>query len=657
MKHGLTIDAMFNLTSVAAPTINVQGTEIVYNATTINKAENKYFTQLYLYDIATKVTRQLTEIPAQHYAASWSPDGSQIAFLSTRAGKAQLFLLAKSGGEASQLTTGDAAVSTMLWAPDGKSIFFVTKVKDAGKEDTPNYDADKLTARVVEDIVYRKDTVGYIDTNSHAQIFQLDLASKTVTQLTTFDTDCSLCDIHPDGTKILYSRAVVPTDPFDFNQAIYELDLVTKTERNLTASRTLQAFRFATYAPDGNFIAITGADGSYNSSQLIGLYIYDVSTTELTQLFKEADITLTDFGSGDFKQKTNSRAIVWKNDSSGVFAQVSNYGRVAIYEINLDDSYTELLNEQEQVFDFTFTAPQDKIIAAITTPTSPNEIYLIDMVTKERTRITSFNDVYLADKVMSPYEEVTYTAADGGVIHGFLVKPVNFDATKTYPLIYNIHGGPHVMHAFSFFHEVQVMANDGYAILLINPRGSHGYGQVHADGVLGHYGEGDYTDLMTALDCVIAENTWIDVERLHVTGGSYGGFMTNWIVTQTNRFRSAATQRSYCNVLSKAGCSDIGYHYTAWEMDTDIMDFDKFWQHSPLAYVKNVRTPLLFIHSENDYRCPISEAEQFFTFLKIMKQKTKFYRFPESSHELSRGGYPTLREERLQAIMSWFAEH
>ena len=656
-KQGLSIDALFELTSVAAPVIHPDGNKIVYNATTLSKSENKYFTQLYAYDRATKQTEQLTEIAAQHYAANWSPDGTKLLFLSTRNEVAQLFMLTHTSGEARQLTFGENAVSSALWSPDSKTIYFTTKIKDVDAEKTLKPESDAITARVIEDIVYRKDGIGYIDTHSHTQIFALSLETKKIRQLTFFNDDCTLCDIHPDGTKLLYRRATAPNDAFDFNTGIYELTIETAQEVNVTATYQLQAFTHAYYSPDGLNIALLGTHLGYNSSQVLNLYVYHTTQQEIRQLFGAADITLTDFGSGDFIQKSHSQPIVWKNDGTGVFIQTSNYGRVGIYEVNLDDSYHIFLEEMEQIFDFTFSADQQTLVAAITNPTMPNNIFVIDCKTKERQCITAFNDDYLADKILSAYQEVTYKAEDGGVIHGFLVKPVAFQADKKYPLIYNIHGGPHVMHAASFFHEVQVMAARGYAVLLINPRGSHGYGQAHTNGVLGKYGAGDYTDLMSALDNVITDNNWIDVEHLHVTGGSYGGFMTNWIVTQTNRFRSAATQRSYCNVLSKGGCSDIGYYYTAWEMDTDIMDFEKFWKHSPLAYVKNVQTPLLFIHSENDYRCPISEAEQFFTYLKILKQKTKFYRFPDSSHGLSRIGIPSLRAERLTAIMEWFEEN
>lgn len=202
--------------------------------------------------------------------------------------------------------------------------------------------------------------------------------------------------------------------------------------------------------------------------------------------------------------------------------------------------------------------------------------------------------------------------------------------------------------------EFQILAAEGYAVLYVNPRGSHGYGQDFVNAVRGDYGGSDYQDLMLAVDYVLAEFEFINETRLGVTGGSYGGFMTNWIVGHTNRFKAAVTQRSISNWISFYGVSDIGYYFTEWQIDGDFRDVDKLWKHSPLAYVEKVETPLLILHSEKDYRCPIEQAEQLYISLKRLGKETKFVRFPEENHELSRSGKPSLRKNRLNYIVEWF---
>jgi len=284
----------------------------------------------------------------------------------------------------------------------------------------------------------------------------------------------------------------------------------------------------------------------------------------------------------------------------------------------------------------------------------PANVYVLESNTE--TCLTDYNQELLAEVFLSEPEEFWYKGVDGWDIQGWMMKPIGFEEGKTYPLITQIHGGPHTQYGCSFFHEYQMLASSGFGVMITNPRGSHGYGQTFVDAVRGDYGGKDYGDLMLAVD--YAENLpWVDKDRLGVTGGSYGGFMTNWIVGQTNRFKGAVTQRCISNWMSFYGVSDIGYYFTEYEVGGNPWDnVEMMLKHSPITYVKNVKTPLLIIHSEQDMRCPIEQSEQTYVYLKRLGVKTRLVRFPGANHNLSRTGKPKLRLERLAHIAGWFAE-
>jgi dipeptidyl aminopeptidase/acylaminoacyl peptidase len=240
-------------------------------------------------------------------------------------------------------------------------------------------------------------------------------------------------------------------------------------------------------------------------------------------------------------------------------------------------------------------------------------------------------------------------------LEGFLPKPVGFEPERRYPLVLNIKGGPGGMWGHQWFHEFQMLAAAGYAVVFTNYRGSTGYGHAFQSAVRLDYGGADYRDNMLLLEAALARHDWIDAERLFVTGGSHGGFLTNWITTQTDRFRAAVTQRSTTNRYNLFGTSDLVWSYSEWEFDGlpfDNVDF--YFERSPISHVERVSTPLLILHSERDYRCPIEQAEQLYFALKRLRRTVEFVRFPEESHNLSRSGRPDRRRERLRRISGWF---
>lgn len=273
------------------------------------------------------------------------------------------------------------------------------------------------------------------------------------------------------------------------------------------------------------------------------------------------------------------------------------------------------------------------------------------------TRLTTFNAGAIENYDVSTPETFTFTNEVGDTVRGWTMKPIDFDPKAKYPVILDIHGGPKGVYGSVFFHEMQYWAACGYAVIFCNPTGSDGKGARFAD-IRGKYGTVDYRDIMTFVDKCLEQNPWMDADRMGVTGGSYGGFMTNWIIGHTDRFKAAAAQRSISNWLSKSNTTDIGYYFNADQIgETTWSGPDKLWWHSPLKYADRVRTPTLFIHSDEDYRCWIAEGIQMFTALKYHGVEARMCIFRGENHELSRSGLPKHRIRRLEEITRWFDEH
>jgi len=284
------------------------------------------------------------------------------------------------------------------------------------------------------------------------------------------------------------------------------------------------------------------------------------------------------------------------------------------------------------------------------------ELYGIEKDGTE-TRLTTFNAGAIDGYEISTPETFTFTNEVGDTIRGWVMKPVDFDPKAKYPVILDIHGGPKTVYGSVFFHEMQYWAACGYAVIFCNPTGSDGKGARFAD-IRGKYGTVDYRDIMTFVDICLAQNPWMDAERMGVTGGSYGGFMTNWIIGHTDRFKAAVSQRSISNWLSKSNTTDIGYYFNADQIGaTPWSDPEKLWWHSPLKYADRVRTPTLFLHSDEDYRCWLAEGIQMFTALKYHGVEARMCIFRGENHELSRSGLPKHRVRRLEEITKWFDEH
>ena len=654
---------LFKIQSVSNPQLSPDNQEAVFIKTNIDEKENKYFSEIFHLNLDTKKVTQWTFGKERISSPKWSPNGEQVAFLSNRNETNQLFIINKTGGEAKKVTSVESGINSFVWSPCGEKIWITSSLKEGATFTDPadkakeEKDKEKPTAYAVDKMRYKMDGLkghGLRKQQVYSQIGILSLKDESIEQFTEGNHSHSINDISPDGKKVIIGVNRDEQNDYNFNQPLIMVDVETKKETVLVDHEGY--YGGAAFSYDGRYVAYAGSDATYKNATHSNVYIYDIENGLTQNLTESIDAPVGDYAVADTQQGINSPSVIWTG-ANDLYFQLSNLGDVQLYYASLDGAIYPASPEGEHVYDYAISKDGQLGIIAVSNPTFPGELFVYEISKGERTQVTHFNDEWLSEVKLSKAEPVVYTSTNDLQVHGWLMKPANFEENKKYPLIVEIHGGPHTMYANSFFHELQLLAAQGYGVLYVNPRGSHGYSQDFVDGVRGDYGGGDYEDIMAGLDYVLAEKTWIDADRLGVTGGSYGGFMTNWIVGHTKRFKAAVTQRSISNWISFFGVSDIGYYFTPWQIGTDMIDPEKLWEHSPLKYAKNVETPLLILHSELDFRCPIEQAEQLYITLKSMGKETSFVRFPDNNHNLSRTGTPNLRIERLDHMVSWFEKY
>lgn len=654
--RGIEAEDLYRLASVTDPRLSPDGTKAAFVHTTMSKEKNDYVSNIFVLDLPTGEYEQWTYGKDRNTAPRWSPDGKKLAFVSNRTDKNQIYVMPVTGGEARPVTKLKNGATNPVWSPDSKTIAFHAVVKsgeplEATEKEEENKKKEPEPVEVTK-MKYKADTVG-LYTGKYQQLALLDVETEKVELLTEEERHHTVLDWSPDGRYLVFSADYSEDEDFSFIQDIYLYDLETKEKRNLTNGQGL--FFDGKFSSDGRYVAMIGNDFTYKNATLNGVWLYDLENQELKNISQSWDIPVGDYVAADFQQGAVSPGIIWTGDSSGIYFTASESGSVNLYFTDLAGNYRAVTKEEGHLFGVSLTA--GKAVATVSYPVEPSEVYSIDLSTGKLDKLTSFNKKALENIELSRPESFTYKSVDDWTVHGWIMKPVGFEERKKYPLILEIHGGPHTMYANTYFHEMQMLAAQGFAVLYVNPRGSHGYGQQFVDAVRGDYGGKDYEDLMAAVDYALETFDFIDETRLGVTGGSYGGFMTNWIVGHTNRFKAAVTQRSISNWISFYGVSDIGYYFNEWQHLLDKNDFEGLWKISPLRYVDQIETPLLILHSEEDLRCPIEQAEQLYIALKHRRKTTKLIRFPKSNHELSRSGIPNLRMRRLHYIKDWFIEY
>ncbi|MDT0159880.1 MULTISPECIES: S9 family peptidase [Bacillus] len=657
-KNTIASKDLHHLKSAADPQLAPNGKDCVYTETVILEEKDAYSSNLYYINMEDQSAPvQWTFGTWRNHSPRWSHDGRQVAFVSNRSGKNQIHILSTAGGEARQLTYCKNGAGNPVWSPDGSRIAFTVSLgegesvndREGGEEKD-----EKPAPLEVNKMRYKSDAQGFWN-GKFTHIAIADTNTGNIEQVTEGEDDYSLQSWSPDGKHLAVTADLSGDKDFSYGSDAYLINLETKEQEKITQGTGY--FGNITWSPDSRYLGLIGHEREFENATLSKAWVYDREQRELRCLTADTDLLIGDYAIGDFQQGAVSPGLLWSNDNRSFYFIATDNGSTAVYYGTVEGELFPALLDRQHVYGLSTGGNNDRAVVAISKPDHPGDLFLLEITTGKLEQLTAVNSEFLEKTGLSAAEPIEFTSADGWDLHGWLMKPAGFEEGKKYPLVLEIHGGPHAMYANSYFHEFQVLAAKGYAVLYINPRGSHGYGQKFVDAVRGDYGGRDYEDLMDAVDYVLKEYSFIDQDRLGVTGGSYGGFMTNWIIGHTDRFKAAVTQRSISNWISFYGVSDIGYYFTDWQIQAGLDDIEKLWKHSPLAYVDQMNTPLLILHGEKDFRCPIEQAEQLFISLKHRKKETSFVRFPESNHELSRSGKPSLRISRLDYISGWFDKY
>jgi dipeptidyl aminopeptidase/acylaminoacyl peptidase len=662
-KRSISAQDLYKIQLISNVRISPDGEHVVYTVQRVDQKTEKKYSNLWVVPSKGGSARQFTYGDQNDTQPRWSPDGIQIAFLSNRGDTekpAQIYLLPFHGGEARPLTEIKGEIGNFSWSPDGKRLVCTVRKMDPEELEREDDEQKKklgVVSRHYDRVFYKLDGHGYLPKERwHTWI--VEARTGKATQLTDHAVfDEGEPSWSPDGKWIVLTsnRSESP----DFNPDAIDLFVIPAAGGELRKIEApIGGKSKPSFSPDGRWIAYFGVEGEglWYKNQSLWIVPADGSgmphnLTAKYDLHVDAG-TINDVGSPELMPPT------WSKDSQRLFFPVVFHGNSVLKSISLDgENLQTVLDEGGVVGSYSFDKDQQRMAYFYGRMSDPCQVYIQDAVTMESRQLTRVNQNLLRNIDLGEIETVWIKGPDGNDLQGWILKPPSFDPTDKYPSILEIHGGPLTQYGYFFMHEFYYLAAQGYVVHFSNPRGGRGYGEAHAKAIWGSWGEADYADLMAWTDYV-AGLPYIDTQRMGVTGGSYGGYMTVWIIGHTDRYKAAVTQRCVSNIISMWGSSDLNWVFQQQlEAGPPFEDLDKFWDCSPIKYIGNAKTPTLVIHSENDLRCPIEQGEQVFVALQRIGVDTEMVRFPDEFHGLSRTGRTDRRIVRLNHILRWFDKY
>lgn len=654
----ITAEDLYRLQLVGDAQISPDGQHVVYLQQWVDEEAEKKVANLWIAPVEGGEAQQFTRGEQRDRHPRWSPDGKQIAFLSNRSDEKQeqIFILPFSGGEARQLTDLKGEFAEFAWSPEGAKLALQFRKKDEEVLEREADEQKKKLGPVMRRITrpgFRENGRGYLP-HERWHIWTVDVNAGEATQLTDGEYDEVTPRWSADAGQILFvsNRSEDP----DFNPDLDDLYVMPASGGDLQKLETPTGRKSApTVSPDGRWLSYVGRRLPNNWWQNNDLWLLPLDgSAPARNLTGRTDLHVASVTLGDVADRPFSNP-VWSPDSSRVFFQVTRHGNTCLKSVSLQGQLEEELAPDGVISSFSLDARGRRAAYIRDHFGDPGQVWIQEMDSGQSRQLTHVNEQWLDECDLGQIEEIWFEGGDGNDVQGWILKPPGFEPQKKYPLIMEIHGGPWSQYGKLFMHEFYFLAARGYVIAFCNPRGSQGYGEDHSRAIWQEWGNRDYADLMAWAD-FLQELPYVDEGRMGLAGGSYGGYMTLWIVGHTQRFKAAVAQRVVSNAISFWGSSDFGYLYEdPWAGgDAPWENLEKYWEQSPMKHIGNVQTPTLLIHSEQDLRCNLEQAAQAFLALKRKGVDTELILFPEESHGLSRDGRTDRRVARLQQIGRWF---
>ena len=649
-KRGITPEDYFSFQVAGEPHLSPDGKLVAYVVTTIDQKKNRRESGVWLVPADGSGAPRL--VSAEGFSSNsprWSPDGKTLAILSARSvgaespsssstlaetRKPQIYLLSMSGGEGVALTKLKNAVQSYQWSPDGSRIVLVTATGPSDAIAPADRNSD---VRHYSHIQYKFNDTGWFD-DKRRHLWVVDIASGEAKQITDGqdwnDTDPQWS---PDGTRIAFvSDRTGKAYDDSHNTDVWVIPsgggALTKISDHAFEDENPR------WSPDGQQILFTGQTSRH---QYPKLYVANSSGGAASKLAaKDLDTIPTE--------------LAWPAPGSFFFA-AGEKGETRFFRGDpIAHTFSAVVSGLRGLHAFDINASAGKMVYLANDFQHLDDLYVASLDGTGEHQLTHLNAALWAQLDLQPVERLPYKSSDGWPIDGFFVKPLGWRAGVKYPMVLVIHGGPEGMFGVDWYHEFQVYAAKGWAVFFCNPRGSTGYGEKFELGEINNWGRMDYQDIMAGVDAALQKFPWVDSSKLGVTGGSYGGYMTNWIVSHTDRFKAAVTLRSVSNFISDEGTRDGAYGHEEYFKGLVFDDFEQYWEASPLKYARNVHTPTLVLHSDNDFRVPIEQGEQWFRALQHYGVPSELVLFPRENHNLTRTGEPKHLVESLNWQLYWF---